>query len=141
MTVLALDSPPLVRLWFHAPAERLTMNKRYHWTARARLTKVWRQAGFVAARNHLLDPAGYGYRSTTMPLPPCAVRVTFGVPDNRRRDSHNTAPTVKAIIDGLVDAGFWKDDTSDYVIVVDPRFTKGDTSVIVECWPLGRVAA
>jgi hypothetical protein len=48
-------------------------------------------------------------------------------PDKRRRDPHNYCSTVlKAVIDGLVVAGAWKDDTPDYVghrepiLVVDP---------------------
>jgi len=47
---------------------------------------------------------------------PSFVRVTFGVRDpGRRRDPHNYMPTVKAIIDGLVDAGVWPDDTPEDV--------------------------
>jgi hypothetical protein len=29
-------------------------------------------------------------------------------------------PTVKAIVDGLVDAGVWPDDNSDSVVVTEP---------------------
>lgn len=131
MTVLALDlsSPPLVRFWFHAPCDRLNMNDRGHWSRRQRLTKYWRTTAWGYATAWALE--------NRRPLPPCLVRVTFGVPDRRRRDPHNTAPTVKAIIDGMVSAGFWPDDTPDQVAVLDPRFAVGDTSVIVECWAMG----
>jgi crossover junction endodeoxyribonuclease RusA len=67
------------------------------------------------------------------------VRVTFPVHDARRRDPHNLAPTVKAIVDGLVDAGVWPDDTDTWVIVLDPRFTKvprhDDGDVVVDLIP------
>ena len=125
-----MNADPILRLWFTAPDERYTMNKRYHWAVRARLTKVWRTAGMVAARNAKLEGGINDH------LRPCLVRVTFGVPDRRRRDPHNTAPTVKAIVDGMVDAGLWPDDTPDQVAIVDPVFAKGDDSVIVECWPM-----
>lgn len=125
---------PLVRMYFHAPDERLTMNKRYHWAVRARITKLWRTQAFVSAKNFRLQS---GVRAHT--LRPCAVRVTFHVPTNHRRDPHNTAPTVKAIIDGLVDAKFWPDDTPDYVSVLDPVFVKdvvAPAGVLVECFDL-----
>jgi crossover junction endodeoxyribonuclease RusA len=130
-----MTGDPLVRLYFHAPDERMSMNRRYHWAVRARLTKMWRTVGYVAARNWAVtsDDIVPAY------LPPCAVKVTFHVPDARRRDPHNTAPTVKAIIDGLVDAGFWRDDTPDQVAVLDPAFVKDKndpTGVVVECWDL-----
>ncbi len=50
------------------------------------------------------------------------MHICFDVRDNRRRDAHNTAPTVKACVDGLVDAGWFKDDDVSRVSVVDPTF-------------------
>lgn len=40
--------------------------------------------------------------------------------DRRRRDPHNFAPTLKHVIDGLVDAGLWPDDTPEYVRTLEP---------------------
>jgi crossover junction endodeoxyribonuclease RusA len=125
------DAPPVARFEFRAPDERLTMNKRYHWAVRARLTRMWRICGHGAAASWR-HPCGTDPHP--IPLPPCLVRVTFGVPDNRRRDPHNTAPTVKAIVDGMVDAGLWPDDTPDQVTILDPVFVKGGPMVLVECW-------
>ena len=33
------------------------------------------------------------------------VTVTLGYPDRRKRDAHNLMPTIKGLIDGLVDPG------------------------------------
>ena len=52
--------------------------------------------------------------------PPSIVEVSLPVRDNRRRDPHNYYPTVKAIVDGLVDAGLWPDDTPEFVRTVEP---------------------
>ena len=104
---------------FPQPAKRLSMNDRMHWAPKAKLTHEWRTAARYAA-NDLGE------------FPPATVHVTFPVRDKRRRDPHNTAPTVKAIVDGLVDAGVWPDDTDQYVVVMDPTFSKETTDVIVE---------
>jgi Holliday junction resolvase RusA-like endonuclease len=69
------------------------------------------------------------------------VRVSFPVTQNRRRDADNPAPTVKAIVDGLVDAGMWPDDTPEWVETLGSRFVKGATEVVVEIIPRGEMAA
>ncbi|WP_130865831.1 RusA family crossover junction endodeoxyribonuclease [Acidipropionibacterium timonense] len=38
-----------------------------------------------------------------------------------RADPNNATPTLKAIIDGMTDAGVWPDDSSEYVLGPDPR--------------------
>jgi hypothetical protein len=44
-------------------------------------------------------------------------------------------PTVKAIVDGLVDACYWPDDDSTWVTVVEPLFVKGSARTTVDIWP------
>ena len=48
-------------------------------------------------------------------------------PDGRRRDLHNYMPTLKALVDGLVDAGLLPDDDSRHLqgpdMRLDPRHT------------------
>jgi Holliday junction resolvase RusA-like endonuclease len=73
--------------------------------------------------------------------PPSFVRVTFPVADNRRRDADNPAPTCKAIVDGLVDAGLWPDDSPEWVETLGSRFAKGAGVVVVEIIPRGELAA
>jgi len=60
-------------------------------------------------------------------LVPSLVRVHIPFAQNRRRDPHNYCGTVvKAIIDGLVNAGAWPDDTPEYVEHLSPVLYKGD---------------
>lgn len=103
------------------PAERMTMNKRYHWSTRHRLTRLWRHAAYVAACEQL------GRGPAERAREACFVRVSFPVPDPaRRRDPHNWSPTEKALVDGLVDAGVWPDDDERHVLVLPCRFFKPD---------------
>lgn len=114
---------------FPQPADRLSLNDRMHWARKAELTRHWRNAAHIAARSQL--------RPAQRPQPPSFVQVAFPVTTNRRRDPHNAAPTIKATIDGLTDAGVWRDDSSEYVIVLDPVFTKrADQIVTVTLTPI-----
>lgn len=90
----------------------LTMNQRLHWTKQRELARRWRYAAGIYAR---LAEAPKG-------LPRSMVQVSFPVKQQRRRDPHNWAPTVKAIVDGLVDAQVFEDDSSEYVLVEDSTF-------------------
>jgi Holliday junction resolvase RusA-like endonuclease len=72
-------------------------------------------------------------------LEPALVRVHIPFTQNRRRDPHNYCGTVvKAIIDGLVKAGAWEDDTPEYVEHLSPVLYKGD-EVKVEIYPMRSV--
>lgn len=52
---------------------------------------------------------------------PSFVTVTIPFSTKRRRDPHNYCGTVvKSIIDGMVTAGAWKDDTPEYVRHIEP---------------------
>ena len=44
------------------------------------------------------------------------IRVIYYAPDNRRRDTTNLFPSVKAAVDGIVDAGVLKDDSDKFVV-------------------------
>ncbi len=117
-----------VTLTFPQPAPRLSLNGRYHWAQRANLVRAWRTAAYMAA----CGTFGYQRPASTTPM---FVRVTFPVRDNRRRDSDNPAITVKACVDGMVDAGVWPDDSPDWVETLGSRFAKGADVVTVELIP------
>lgn len=53
-------------------------------------------------------------------LPRIEVLLTWVVKDRRRRDAINLYPLVKALTDGLVDAGVIPDDTPQYVATPEP---------------------
>lgn len=80
----------------------LAANQRYQWYVRARLTKQ--------VRGDALD------RAEHIPhLGKCSVLLTWHVTDRRRRDVDNIVPTLKAMCDGLVDAGVVEDDTPEFM--------------------------
>lgn len=49
--------------------------------------------------------------------------VTVSLPDRRRRDLHNFTPTIKALVDGLVDAGVLPDDDALHLSGPDWRLS------------------
>ena len=102
-----------------------SQNKTLHWAQRSRLRRNWRE--FAAN----VDP-----EDTPLPLPRSFIEVTLPFSTNNRRDPHNyTGTVVKSMIDGFVDAGFWPDDTSEYVVVLDPVCVKGE-DVTIKIWPV-----
>jgi hypothetical protein len=99
------------RLQVPATDDWVESNGRGHWTNSAGAIASWRRAGAVAARKarlpHILKP----------------VTITAHVHriDNRRADAANRYPTVKAVVDGLVDAGVLDDDSDRFVTGVMMR--------------------
>lgn len=98
-----------VTIEFPQPGPLMSMNDRPHWAAKARATANWRTATKIAALT----------ADITAPSP-ALIELQLPVPDRRRRDPMNYAPTMKAAIDGLVDADLWPDDTPEYVRTLEP---------------------
>lgn len=116
------SAPPMSEAWLHggplvlearAPGPFLNLNDRMHWAPQARLIETWRFWAKIVGRS-------YG-SPKLLRRGPSIVTVELPVPDKRRRDPHNYIATVKPIIDGLVDAGLWPDDTPEWVSVAEPR--------------------
>lgn len=93
---LGYESPPL------------TENQRMHHMARARTVKEVRALGRLLGS----QMRGCGH---------VEVLLEWWVPDNRKRDEDNIVPTLKALCDGLVDAGVVPDDTPEYMTKRMPR--------------------
>jgi crossover junction endodeoxyribonuclease RusA len=111
---------------FPAGAQWLGMNDRLHFQQRARHTKRWRAAAAQAAEDH---PKAYPWTVDIL------AEIHKPPGRNVRWDSHNLAPTTKAIIDGLVDAHVLTDDNTRcvyWVATVDGgrRDTPGVTITI-----------
>lgn len=104
--------PDHTKIWFPQPGVLLNLNHRVHWRQKAAVTKQWRQAAYWAAVT-LGTP-------TERTHPHRFVQMMIPVPDRRPRDPHNLFPLVKASIDGLVDAGVWPNDTTEYVTTIEP---------------------
>ncbi len=106
---------------FPQPAKLMSLNDRMHWSKRAKLTALWREAGWAAALEHHVRGLG-----------PSTVMFTFPVSSmSRRRDPSNLLPTAKAAIDGLVDAGVWPDDNSEWVTVLEPCVQVGGEVLVL----------
>lgn len=110
---------------FAPPAEIESINKtsRQHQRAREETVRAWRWAGKL----YFIKAVSRGRRA----MPPCSVQVTLPVKRRIRRDPSNFLPVVKPIIDGMVDAGAWPDDTAEWVTVMDPILEVGGKDVVV----------
>lgn len=92
----------------------LTPNQRMHWAQKARITRQIRETTCALAR---LSKVGVQPRST--------VTAVWFAPDRRRRDAGSLSLTLKAAIDGLVDAGVWPDDDPAHVVEERVRVEPG----------------
>jgi len=95
------------------PADTVWINSNYRngWRRHAVLVKWWRQTAHWHAKAMGL-PTG---------LARVHIEAVFAFRDNRRRDVHNLMPTVKAVVDGLVDYGLIPDDSTRYLLGPDLR--------------------
>lgn len=110
------------RIEFSPPAEPWSTNQErtMHWTRRHELSKLWKEAAFWHAKKAQWRNIGPSIVTATIP---------FDVA--RRRDPHNYSGTVlKSIVDGLVLAGCWPDDTPEFVRTLEPLLTVGRLVVV-----------
>lgn len=121
-----------VTLSFPMPASYMTMNQRKHWRWVATQKKKWRETAHLVGLEKAKKARALRRNKRAL------VHFIFPVSQNRRRDPHNYYPTVKPIIDGLTDAGFWPDDTPEYVVTREPIFYKGPpgASVVIVVTPM-----
>lgn len=114
-------------MWeFDLPYTRppLTLNGRYHWAVSSRITKELRMLGKVLTRK-------------VPTVERCKVELVWYVKDRRRRDTINPSPTLKALVDGIVDGEVVADDdytkvATDVVIVYRPGQDAGMALRIIE---------
>ena len=90
--------------------------RRAHWTAVNRAKQQVQDTVYWLSR-----------RAGIENLAPSAVTVTWFTPDKRKRDTDSLSPFLKATLDGLVKAGVWPDDHSDWVVETRMRIDKTDT--------------
>lgn len=98
----------MTQLAFEIPKNLvLNSNDRGHWAAKAARTKKVRAMAKSVAIN-----------ATSLLDPPVIITATVQYARAGRHDAHNLQPTVKALIDGLVDGGLLVDDSDEYVHAV-----------------------
>lgn len=134
------------RIEFDQPAPLLSMNDRKHWHKTAPWIRQWRAAAMIGALVQYAgvdDDRAYMFWSRlvrdkeqvpdgwVVPLPPCTVHITLPVATKAKRDPHNYFKTVKPLVDGLVDARLWPDDTPSWVTTVEPRLVVKAPKVVI----------
>ncbi|HEM6309469.1 TPA: hypothetical protein U2C79_001041 [Streptococcus suis] len=87
--------------------EMLNANDRMSWARRAKITAYLRQIGRLNVPK--------GKYTTHTKKRPCGLVVTIYAPTKRRMDPPNFYPTVKALVDGMTDAGIWTDDSHEVI--------------------------
>lgn len=96
----------MTTLTFTIPADWwLSANQRLHWAPKSERTRALRFLGRANANTQQIPTFDVTH-----------VAAFIGYPRNGKADPANAAPTVKALIDGMVDAGVWPDDDSTHVI-------------------------
>jgi crossover junction endodeoxyribonuclease RusA len=106
------DTPRSWRIEMPAGMELLNSNHRGHWSRRQRLTKDLRWAACCLARSALVPQ-----------LERAHVEAVYEPPDRRRRDPANLYPSIKACVDGLVDARVLPDDDAAHLVGPDMRLS------------------
>lgn len=100
-------------LEFAFPKNPIPANgQRGTWHAHARRVKAVRQLAFFLARVARIDGRMY---------PHVDIALTWHVTTNRRRDADNLVPVMKAMVDGLTEAGVIPDDNDTIVTRHMPR--------------------
>ncbi|HVX20906.1 MAG TPA: hypothetical protein VHB02_06145 [Acidimicrobiales bacterium] len=96
-------------LVIHAPARLLTVNaeRTLHYRTRARIVKEWRWAAKVEAKTQKLPRFAW-----------CDIAVSIVQQRGPLADPGAHYPVVKAVVDGLVDAGVLLGDTGQYVRLI-----------------------
>ena len=95
-------------------APPIRSNQRLHWAEKAKLTKQVRLIAAAISRGYIVGPANRAVLAG-----PVVVTMIWSVTDRRRRDVGAASPTLKAWIDGMVDARLITAD--DHAVVAEER--------------------
>jgi crossover junction endodeoxyribonuclease RusA len=98
------SEPRILRIELPSGLPLLNANDRLHYRERSKRTEKLRSEACKAAK-----------AQPFLPFSRVRIRCIFRAPDKRRRDVANLYPSFKACIDGLVDAGVFRDDSDKYV--------------------------
>lgn len=120
---------PTLRFGVPAPPWSTNQDRNLNPYKRAERVKLWKQVAYLHAKALYREHGN-------QPFDPSIVQIHIPFSQERRRDPHNYCGTVlKAVIDGLVLAGLWPDDTPEWVGHREPVLYKGK-QVIVQITPM-----
>lgn len=91
--------------------QMISTNDRLHHHTKAQLTQYLRQLAGLETPTTQFSPER-----------PCRVIINVWSPTRRTMDPPNWNPTVKALLDGLTDAGQWTDDNKQVILEVSYRY-------------------
>jgi crossover junction endodeoxyribonuclease RusA len=94
-----------------APAIWLNANQRTDLRRQTPDRRAWRDAGRV-----------YAMQAKLPKLQRAHLLAELRFSDERRRDVHNLYPSIKALVDGLIDYGLLPDDSHHYLVGPDLRY-------------------
>jgi hypothetical protein len=120
----AAPAPAQYRIELPAGTDLLNANQRPHHRVKAALTKEIREAACVMTRHAKVPRLERVH----------VLYVVHPTSIARRRDPGNWAPSAKAAVDGMVDAGVLEDDNSTRLLGPDPRLgtpVKGGQLVLI----------
>lgn len=100
---------------FPAPAPWMNSNQRRDRRGQTATRQAWREAAHIWAIKAKLPKGLDHIHITATPM----------LTDVRKRDVHNLMPTLKAVVDGLVDYGLIPDDDDAHLIGPDLRSSYG----------------
>lgn len=100
----------------------ISANDRLHWAERAERVDALRNQSWVLHREAIRR--SNATTGTWLPRPAfrrAHLTVHVAWPDQRRRDVANLSPTIKALVDGAVDADVLRDDDDKHLVGPDLR--------------------
>ena len=112
------------------PPKELSPNVRVHWRDRAKATQEYRATVKLIAINH--RNIAQRQRLWEEPTAPAVLSLVWHYKDKRLRDYDNCLAACKALIDGLVDAGWLLGDNHQVLsigrlgMVTGEHWSKGD---------------
>lgn len=111
-----LDAPDGATPVVHQTPDRFTTTFVFPWT-KAPLSLNYRLHKMVEAKIIKQIRGEMAERGRAVPaMDACDVALTWVVNDRRKRDEENVVPVLKALCDGLVDAGVVPDDTPNFMV-------------------------
>lgn len=99
----------------------ISANDRMHYQVKGKITQFLRELACYECKHTGIVP-----ETPYSPSRPCTVAVTVRPPTARRNDAPNWYPTVKALVDGMTDAGVWTDDNN--AVIKAMTFIAGEKS-------------